>query len=299
MELSQIGYDVPQLSDLYNIAPSLSDDRREVLSRIAKLEREGRFDVDVENDPPTLPLDHTKVDYLGEKFFSKIKTAIANKLGYSYFSRLIKKGEVIIESVHGVENLSALDGGAVVTCNHFAAYDNFIAYKALEDFLPRGKLYKIVREGNYTSASGLFGFLFRNCNTLPLASDARGSMALMKAVGYLLERGDSVLIYPEQAMWWNYRKPRPFKSGGFIMAFKANVPVVPVFVTMQDSERLARNGYPVQKHTVHIMPPVFPQKGLAQKAGSEKMRKQTFELYKNKYEEIYGEEYSLCFSTAQ
>lgn len=268
-------------------------DRAEVLARIRNLEQERRFDVDVENDPPTIPLDSTKVDYLGKKFSSKVKTAIANKLGYGFFSRMIKKGELVIDGINGTEHLAALKHGAIVTCNHFAVYDNFIAYKALIDSLPKGRLYKIIREGNYTSFKGLFGFLFRNCNTLPLASDTRGTVALMKAVSALLGRGETVLIYPEKAMWWNYRKPRPFKSGAFTMAVKSGVPVIPMFITMQDGDKLDKSGYPVQKHTVNIMPPVYPDKTLSTKQSSEKMKAETFAMYVSKYEEVYGKEYVL------
>lgn len=291
MELSRTIYEFPNISqNAYNI---LSKDRREVLDKIALYEREKLFDVDVENDPPTKPLDYEKVDYLGTKFISKMKTAIANRAGAAYFEKLIKKDILVTEAVHGVQHLEALQGGAIVTCNHFATYDNYIVYKALHDRLPQKYLYKIVREGNYTSYRGLYGFLFRNCNTLPLSSSPRGSMALMKAVGQLLGRGETVLIYPEQAMWWNYRKPRPFKSGGFILAYRANVPVVPIYITMRDSDRFDEDGYPIQNHTVHIMPPIYPEQGLAPKAGAEKMRAEAFEMYKNKYEEVYGRVYDL------
>ena len=37
--------------------PEKAPDRLAVLARIEQLEREGRFDVDAEEDPPTLPLE--------------------------------------------------------------------------------------------------------------------------------------------------------------------------------------------------------------------------------------------------
>lgn len=270
-----------------------AQDRLDVLARIARYEREKRFDEDVENDPPTVPLDCTKVDYLGEKFSSRIKTAIANRLGYSFFMRQIKNGLLLVDRVEGTEHLSALQNGAVVTCNHFAPYDNFIVYKALCKALPKKRLYKIVREGNYTSYPGLYGFLFRNCNTLPLSSDAKGAMALLKATDTLLSRGETVLIYPEQAMWWNYRKPRPFKSGGFRMAYKAEVPVLPIYVTMRDSDVLGADGFPLQKHTVRILPPIYPNLTLSPKEGADKMREQAFAAYVDAYRNCYKTEYDL------
>ena len=38
-----------------------------------------------------------------------------------------------------------------------------------------------------------------------------------------------VLIYPEQEMWFNYRKPRPPKRGSYFYAAEAEVPIILVF----------------------------------------------------------------------
>ncbi len=280
-------------SDTRRFAPEIREDRKRILDKIAVLEREKRYDVDVEDDPPTTSLDYKKVDYLGKKPFSKLKTAIANRIGYRYFDRMIKDGEIIIDDVVGIKNAEALSNGGIVTCNHFAFYDNFIVYKALYNVLPRKRLYKIIREGNYTAFKGLYGFLFRNCNTLPLSGSLHGLKAVIDATCTLLTRGECVLIYPEEAMWWNYRKPRPFKSGAFMLACKANVPVLPIFISMTDDDRVGCDGYPVQRHVVHVMPPVYPRSACAKNSDVEKLRDETFELYKNKYAEIYGTEYSL------
>ena len=42
-------------------------DRLEILDEIDRLEREGKFDVDPEKDPPTIVLKPDKVDYLKKK----------------------------------------------------------------------------------------------------------------------------------------------------------------------------------------------------------------------------------------
>jgi 1-acyl-sn-glycerol-3-phosphate acyltransferase len=104
----------------------------------------------------------------------------------------------------------------------------------------------------------------------------------------LLGRGESILIYPEQGMWWNYKKPRPFKIGGFKMAYKANVPVLPTFITMKDdTNRVDENGYPVQRHTLHILPPLYPDLSLGEKLGAEKLCQDAYAACKAKYEEVY------------
>ena len=268
----------------------VSEDRKEVLRKIDEYERKGWFDKDVENDPPSPELRPEDVDYLGKKLSSKIKTAIANKMGRKFFEKMIKEGAVVIDGMEGGENLRLLkDTGAVITCNHFGIPDNYILYHCIQNSLKKKRLYKVIREGNYTGFSGLFGFLFRNCNTLPLSSNRRTMVNFMSAADTLLRRGEAVLIYPEQGMWWNYRKPRPFKIGAFKIAARAGVPVLPTFVTMKDDEtRLDEHNYPLQHYTLHVMPPVYPDKTLSEKQAAEKMKEDTFALYKAKYEEVYG-----------
>lgn len=268
----------------------VSEDRKEVLRKIDEYERKGWFDKDVENDPPSPELRPEDVDYLGKKLSSKIKTAIANKMGRKFFEKMIKEGAVVIDGMDGGENLRLLkDTGAVITCNHFGIPDNYILYHCIQNSLKKKRLYKVIREGNYTGFSGLFGFLFRNCNTLPLSSNRRTMVNFMSAADTLLRRGEAVLIYPEQGMWWNYRKPRPFKIGAFKIAVRAGVPVLPTFITMKDDEtKLDEHNYPLQHYTLHVMPPVYPDKTLSEKQAAEKMKEDTFALYKAKYEEVYG-----------
>ena len=266
----------------------LAPDRVEVLKKIEEYEKKGWFDQDVENDPPAPELLPDKVDYLNKKLSSKIATKWANFLGDRFFKKMIKNGQVLIEEPQGIEHLDALKNGAIITCNHFAVPDNYIIFHCIRKYLPRKYLYKVIREGNYTNFPGFLGFILRHCNTLPLSSNKRTMVNFMSACNTLLKRGETILIYPEQGMWWNYRKPRPFKLGGFKMAVRANVPVVPMFITMQDSETLGGDGYPLQRHTLHIMPPIYPDPSLGAKVCAEQMRDEAYAVCKAKYEEVYG-----------
>ena len=241
---------------------ALSPDRIEILKKIDEYEKNGWFDRDVEDDPPTEPLDYNKVDYTQKKLSSKIKTKIANTVARNYFDNLIKEKQLIIKEIRGIENFTSVSGGAILTCNHFNAYDNYAVYKTIQPHMGKKMLYKIIREGNYTSFKGLYGYFFRNCNTLPLTSSIKGIGVFMNAVGELLRRGEKILIYPEQGMWWNYKKPRPLKDGAFMIAAKNNVPVVPFFITMEDSDEIDKNnGSAVQAYTVHVLPPIYPDAG--------------------------------------
>ena len=270
--------------DLTKISP----ERAQVLQRIEEYEKEGRFNDSVENDPEAPELLPEDVDYLCKKFSSKMKRRVANFLGDRYFLNLIKKDILIIDGVTGEEHLSALQNGAVITCNHFSAMDNYAVFHCIRKYLPRKYLYKVIREGNYTNFPGLYGYLFRHCNTLPLSRNRRTMVNFMTAVQTLLKRGESILIYPEQGMWWNYKKPRPYKVGGFKLAYRAGVPVVPIFITMKDDTRLDGDGYPIQRMTLHILKPIYPDKSLGEKVGAENVMNEAYALCKEKYEEVYG-----------
>lgn len=267
---------------------AISKEKQVLLNKIKEYEEKELFDVDVNDDPSTIELLPEKVDYLCKKKSSKLKRKIANFIADRYFLNLIKKDILIIDGIENEHLLEdALKNGAIVTCNHFSPFDNYVVFHCIRKYLPHKYLYKVIREGNYTNFPGLYGFFFRHCNTLPLSSNRRTMINFYSSVATLLKNKESILIYPEQAMWWNYKKPRPFKIGAFKLAYKNNVPIVPLFISLKDDERLDSDGYPLQRHTLHILEPIYPNKDLKGKEGEFDMLNRTFELYKGKYEEVY------------
>ena len=109
----------------------------------------------------------------------------------------------------------------------------------------------------------------------------------MKAVAQLLERGETILIYPEQGMWWNYRKPRPLQEGAFSLAVRNKIPVVPVFITMEDSDVLDADGFYVQEYTLHILPAIYPDETLSRMEAKSDMKRRNYEAWVKTYEEFY------------
>ena len=268
---------------------SISQGRRAVLERIEEYERLGYFDRDVEDDPPTVPLDYERVDFAYEKLSSRIGAWVANKVGKGYFERCIRRGLYVMRPVEGAENfLSVKDRGTLIVCNHFNAFDNYAVNRVLAPMMPGRDLYKIIREGNYTSFGGFFGYLFRHCNTLPLCGSVHGMKRMMDGLSKLFRRGEKVLIYPEQGMWYNYRKPRPLKVGAFRFAAKEMAPVLPIFITLADTDRLDPDGLPVQAYTVHIHPALEPDPERSVRENARWMCEQTYELWKKTYERVYG-----------
>ena len=267
-----------------------SKERVEILEKIKQLEKEGKFDVDAEDDPPTIELTPENVDYLKTKRKNKWKNKFANKLGEKFLEAIIKDNKLIIKDVTGLENLSDIKSGAILTCNHFNPFDSFTIEEifSLSGQRKKKKLYKVIREGNYTNFPGFYGFLFRNADTLPLSSNTRTMIKFMQAADTILKRGDFILVYPEQSLWWNYEKPKPLKNGAYKIATRSNVPVVPIFITMTDSDIIGEDGFPVKEYYVHIEEPIYPDQNLSEKENVQIMKDKNFEVWKNVYEEFYG-----------
>ena len=104
----------------------------ELLKKIDEYERKGLWHLDVEDDPETYPLEPEMIDYLNEKLSNKIKNRIANILGSRFFNKMLKNRQMIMKEVRGIENFKAVEGGKIITCNHFNAFDSFAIQMAYE-----------------------------------------------------------------------------------------------------------------------------------------------------------------------
>ncbi len=265
-----------------------SADRVAVLKRIEEYEKAGKFDVDVEDDPPSRMLMPDEIDYLRSGPVAKLKTLIAYFKAKRFLRYIQDNRLMIIKEIKGLENLKKLNTGAVITCNHFNPFDTFAVHEAFLRSGSKSKLYRVIREGNYTSFPGFYGYLMRNFYTLPLSSNRETMRKFRHAVDKLLSEGNLVLVYPEQSMWWNYRKPKPLKSGAYSLAMKSNVPVLPFFITMRDSDVFGEDGYPIQEYTITIGEPIYPDASLSHKECLDKMMSENAAVWRYTYEREYG-----------
>ena len=289
--LYQLAIDETTREDSYVARVRAKQDasRVAVVDKIALYEREGRFDEDVEDDPPSRAIEPGEVDYLRKKISSKIKCKSAYSMARKFLNGILENKQMIVSDIVGVENFAALESGAIVTCNHFNAFDSFAMQMAYESAgHKKRKLYRVIREGNYTSFPGFYGYLMKNYNTLPLASKPAAMKEFVRATDTLIKEGNFVLIYPEQSMWWNYRKPKPLKSGGFYFAAKNRVPVLPCYIILRDSDIIGEDGFPVQEYTIHILEPIYPDADKSVSENSKIMMEKNFEAWKQLYEREYG-----------
>lgn len=275
-----------------------SADRVNIVKKREEYELKGKFDLDLEDDPPSRELLPEEIDYFRRSLGDKARTAAAYVMAKNFLKKIQKEELMIIREVRGLEHLMELSSGAVITCNHFNPFDTFAVHEAfLRSGIRDKRLYRVIREGNYTSFPGFYGFLMRNFYTLPLSSNRHTMHKFSSATDSLLREGNLVLIYPEQSLWWNYRKPKPLKSGAYSIAAKSGVPVLPCFITMKDSQKIGEDGYPIQEYTVNFDKPIYPDASLSHKERIEKMMNENARVWKEIYERDYG--MPLIYTTEQ
>lgn len=175
--------------------------------------------------------------------------------------------------------------GAIVTCNHISLVDSFAIRKAIgADF------YYVAAEFN--NFKGHLGTLARNSGYIPLPEGLNKEKLrkFNEAISYYLNKGKKVLIYPEQSMWRDYKKPRPMKNGAFRYAVSNNVPILPLFITIKEKDvKVDENGLQnYGDYTIHVLNPIYPKPKLNAKENIEYLRKENYRVWKELYEKTYG-----------
>jgi len=66
------------------------------------------------------------------------------------------------------------------------------------------------------------------------------------------------------------------------------VPVLPCFITMEDSDVVDDDGFFVQEYTIHVAPPIYPEAGKSKGENIRNMMEQNFQIWKDIYEKTYG-----------
>lgn len=195
----------------------------------------------------------------------------------------------------GLENISDIRTGAVITSNHFNPMENTAVREAMKK-VGKKRMYVVCQETNY-AMKGWVGFLMNYMDTVPIW---KSDMEYMRhdfesMVGRLLKKKQFLLIYPEQEMWFNYRKPRPPKRGAYYYAAKYQVPVISCFVEIRDLAEKENEEFYKTRYIVHILPVIYPEADLNVRESSIRMMRKDYEQKKEAYERIYGKTLSYEF----
>ncbi|MBP3899817.1 1-acyl-sn-glycerol-3-phosphate acyltransferase [Candidatus Saccharibacteria bacterium] len=196
-------------------------------------------------------------------------------------------------SFDGLENLPRT-GRFIITSNHFNPLDNLCIKKLIKKVY-RDEPYIVIQATNLAT-EGVIGDLFNYLNHIPVCKSAnyiRGEF--MKQMGQTLNAGHPVLIYPEEEMWFNYRKPRPNKRGAFYFAAELEAPIVPCFVEILDTKKPDNDEFFESKYILHILPAIYPDENKSVRQNSIEMCVKDYELKKAAYEKAYKKKLDYSF----
>lgn len=220
-----------------------------------------------------------------------IKNKIANKTVKKIAKEIYPNTNII-----GLEKLDYVDltNGAIITSNHFNPLDSYNIRKIVEEKLHK-KLYIVVQDTNL-AMPGALGFLFNNIEVIPLSKSPNYIIKkFMPELKKILSKGNFVLIYPEEEMWFNYKLPRPCKRGAYQFAHELDVPVISCFVKMTDTNITDNNEFNIVKYDVFINKVIYPEKNESIKSDSRKMAEVDYETRKKAYEDAYNKELKYEF----
>lgn len=261
--------------------------------RIKFLEKIGWFDVDINLDPPTRVLLHNNsdLDYLKENEVMQYKYNEVNNWASKFIKDQISSGTLVIDKIDGLENIDVLnksDQGAIITVNHFNPIDTFSVEEVLHMANINKDLYKVIREGNFTNfPEGPIADYFKFGRTLPLSQSQRTMEMFETALKTILQRGEIVLVCPEQSMWIDYQKPKPMKFGAFKWATENAVPVIPMFIAHRSASKVNLEDNLSQIFSFCIGKPIYPNLDTDARKNIVEMRNRNFEFSKKAYEYSY------------
>lgn len=272
----------------------IGKNKQAVIENIQRAVQEEQFQQKVEVDDPGLSAEEEQK--ILSRFPGRIRTAgyhLKNKTARGLVEA-VTRGVNRNTEITGLEHLRQIHTGAIITSNHFNPLDNTAVRSALKK-AGRNRLYIVSQAGNF-AMKGVIGFVMNYADTIPLGKDQDYMTgAFPDLIRGLLRSGQYVLIYPEQEMWFNYRKPRPLKRGAYYYAARFHVPVISCFVEQVEIKEKENDEFNKVRYVVHILEPIFPDPQKSVRENSMEMMNRDYEQKRLAYEKAYGRKLTYDF----
>lgn len=271
--------------------------KKEVIKNIQKNILENELNKKVEVGDPILT--DEKINKALNNFFENKKKK-DYKLKKKAALKIVKESTKYVDNIEvvGIEKLKNLDlsQGAIITNNHFNPLDSYASRKVTS--LLNKKLYIVIEDTNL-AIPGTVGFLMNYLDVLPVSkSPSYLIKTFMPELKKILNEGYIVLIYPEEEMWFNYRKPRPCKRGAYQFASLNKVPVISCFTEIVDLNIPDNDEFNKVKYIVHVLDPIIPDPNKTDRQNSIDMADIDFKQKKEAYEKAYNQELTYDFANS-
>ena len=272
----------------------IGDNKEAVIENIKKATESEEFNKKVEVNDPNLSDEQR--DEIINKYLSrrnKITYKLNNKTA-RMIADTVSWSENRVSQIEGLENVKDINTGAIITSNHFNPLDSLIIRKLVRK-LGKKHLYIVAQETNL-AMTGLIGYMMNYTDIIPISR----KISYMKnefsnIIEEKLKKKQFVLIYPEQEMWFNYKKPRPPKPGAYYYAAKNNVPIISCFVEMVETDEEENEEFNKVRYILHVLPPIYPDKEKTFKENSKIMLEKDYRQKAEAYEKAYNKNLDYSF----
>jgi len=273
----------------------IGKNRMQVIENIKNAAESGDFYAKVETDDAVLsPAESREIAarFMGRhnKRSFRFKAFFARRAANAFTAALNRKTEIVFEC-----EKPDFSHGVFITSNHFGPIEN-TAVRHLVRKCGQKKL-TIVTQITNLCMKGPLGFLMNYADTVPIFEDPHYlNRDFLPLIDSSLKKGIPVLIYPEQEMWFNYKKPRPPKRGVYYFAAKLSAPIVSLFVEMKELPQKDTDEFYKVKYIIHVLGVLTPDPQKTAKENSHIMCERDMELKKSAYERAYQKPLDYAFS---
>ena len=273
----------------------IGKNKDKVINNIKNNIKNNELNKKVEVDDPNLS--DEQLDNLIKRFYdirkNKLAFFIKSKIANKYIDKLnndLNKNKKIF----GIENIKNISTGAIITNNHFNPLDSLPIRKMVKSI--NRNLY-IVTDAANLALPGNLSFIINHLASIPLKRTPSYINKVFKPnLKKILDKNNFVLIYPEEEMWFNYKKPRPCKRGSYEFAAICNVPIVPCFTEMVVLDTDDNDEFKQVEYILHILKPIYPDPNKSSRTNSIEMSKLDYKQKIEAYEKIYNTKLNYKFS---
>ena len=269
--------------------------RRQVIANIKRNVAKKQFNSKAELHDPVLSKEQTtEIVKKYWKHTSSIGYRIVNPAvrGIFALASQILTGRCKIDGLENLPNTPT----AFVTGNHYNQFDVLLMKKLA---MKKHERLFIIVEASNLAMPYLIGWAVRNFDSFPIDNNFRYlSRIFPKKLAQTLTKTCWILIYPEQELWFNYRKPRPLKKGAYYFAAKLNQPIISTFTEIRTTSRrelFHRDFYKTRK-ILHVLPTIYPDPNLKMSENVNRMWQKDYAQKKAAYEKYYGKKLNTDFS---
>jgi 1-acyl-sn-glycerol-3-phosphate acyltransferase len=156
------------------------------------------------------------------------------------------------------ENVELIEPGQryIIVANHYSYFDIPCIFAAIPQpirFMAKVSLFKIP----------IFGWALARAGFIPIdRQNRRTAVKSFDLAAERIRRGNTIVIFPEEGRS-RTREMKPFQRGGFLLALKSQLPIVPVAVDgTYDVFRVGAKRVTPGTVTIRVTPPI-PTAGLS------------------------------------